>query len=167
MTLFGHSPEHSNKWGNPWCDMSMHALHPMETTSSIYCDIDGIQSMCQGSLFDVGLQCYLPWKQCISGYKVIWKFMLHFQSGITTWSLSVDLKLTLYDYYPPESLRTVYCNSYMHLVSNLYYLYHTSMFYSLHVSILKGSSSEISEFNCVWRTFIIFLQYGMSLVSER
>ena len=41
-------------------------------------------------------QCYLPWKLCISGHRVIWTFALHFQFGITPWSLSVDLKLTLY-----------------------------------------------------------------------
>ena len=53
-------------------------------------------TVCQGSLFHVVLQCHLPWKLCISGLKVIWTFMIHFQSGITHWSLSVDLKLTLY-----------------------------------------------------------------------
>ena len=42
-------------------------------------------------------QCHLPWKLCISGHKVIWTFMLHFQSEITPWSLSVNLKLTLYN----------------------------------------------------------------------
>ena len=41
-------------------------------------------------------QCHLPWKLCISGHKVIWTFMLHFHSGIITWSLSMDLKLTIY-----------------------------------------------------------------------
>ena len=40
-------------------------------------------------------QCHLSWKLCISGYKLIWTFMLHFQSGTTPWSLSVDLILTL------------------------------------------------------------------------
>ena len=30
------------------------------------------------------------------GHKMIWTFMLHFQSGIIPWSLLVDLKLTLY-----------------------------------------------------------------------
>ena len=39
--------------------------------------------VCQGSLFDVVLQCHPLWKLCISGHKVIWTFMLHFQSGIT------------------------------------------------------------------------------------
>ena len=32
------------------------------------------------------------WKLCISGHKVICTFILHFQSGITLWSLSADLK---------------------------------------------------------------------------
>ena len=41
-------------------------------------------------------QCHLPWKLCISGHKVMWTFMLHFQSGIIPWSLSVDWKLILY-----------------------------------------------------------------------
>ena len=35
----------------------------------------------------------LPWKLCISGHKMIWTFMLHFQSRITPWSLSVHIKL--------------------------------------------------------------------------
>ena len=36
-------------------------------------------------------QCHL-----FSGHRMIWTFMLHFQSGITSWSLSVNLKFTLY-----------------------------------------------------------------------
>ena len=50
----------------------------------------------EATLFNVDLQCHLPWKLCISGHKVIWTFMLNFQSGFTSWSLSVDLKFTLY-----------------------------------------------------------------------
>ena len=53
-------------------------------------------TVCQDSLFDVVLQCHLLWELCISGHKVIWTFMLHFQWGFIPWSLSVDLKLTLY-----------------------------------------------------------------------
>ena len=44
----------------------------------------------------VSRQCSLPWKLCVSEHKVICIFMLHFQSGITPWSLSVDLKHILY-----------------------------------------------------------------------
>ena len=43
-------------------------------------------------------QCHLPWKLWNSGHRVIWNFMLHLESGITPWSLSVDLKLTLIQY---------------------------------------------------------------------
>ena len=32
VTLFGHSPEHSNDWGNPWCDVCTRGLHLMEAT---------------------------------------------------------------------------------------------------------------------------------------
>ena len=76
------------------------ALHPMEATSNICCDMDRIEAMyCVPELFDDVLHCHILWKLYISGHKVIWTFMLHFQSRITLWSLSVDLKLTLFTLY--------------------------------------------------------------------
>ena len=71
------------------------ALYSMEATSNICCDIDGIQAMyCVPGLF---VWCCSAVPSTVETmYFRIWTFMLHFQSGITHWSSSVDLKLTLY-----------------------------------------------------------------------
>ena len=117
--LMEASEKHCVWWACPWCSnpstVCPHGLwcyldtaRNMEAILNICFDMDGIQAMyCVPGLF--AWSCYAVPSTMETMYFWTKGDILHFQSGITPWSLSLDLKLTLYFFQLPNHKYTVSC----------------------------------------------------------